>query len=265
MALYFLNHETKLVFEDPQKLLFRVLPLDRVMEILEKNRWAFVSPTLWNDPFEKAFLEAEYNHKGNKFSLPIKPANIKDEIHYRLFSVCFTETRESEAFWKTYSPNGDGIRLTVKAMNLKDSLSVLKDYDVYIGKAVYEDYKKLYSFQRNENYWKDLQSKEINETHLNLMLKKRLPFQYENEIRIMLIRKTAMTNSVAKISIKKTKELIHGIKLDPRMGTYMAKMVKEIFAKKGFDPKSVRKSRLYSKPGSTIIFSEEIDKGYEIY
>lgn len=55
MAVHFLTDDTKTFFDDPEKLLFRVMPLDRVIEIVEKNRWAFVSPTLWNDPFEKAF------------------------------------------------------------------------------------------------------------------------------------------------------------------------------------------------------------------
>jgi hypothetical protein len=259
MALHFLNEETKLIFEDPEKLLFRVLPLDRVIEILDKKRWAFVSPTLWNDPFEKAFLEAEYKHKGKAFSLPIKPTKVGNELQYRLFSVCFTETRESEAFWKTYSPNGDGIRLAVKATALKAVLSKIRDYDVYIGKAVYEDYEKLYRFQRDVKFWKELRSATINETHLKLMLKKRMPFEYENEVRIMLLRKTPMTKSVAKVSILKTKELIHGIKLDPRMGTYMARMVKGVFFSKGFSPTVVRKSRLYSKPESTITFNEDLD------
>jgi hypothetical protein len=265
MAVHFLTDDSKTFFDDPEKLLFRVMPLDRVIEVVEKNRWAFVSPTLWNDPFEKAFLEAEYKHQGKAFFLPLKPKKVSSELQYSLFSVCFTATRESEAFWKTYSPNGDGIRLTVKATVLKTALAKLRDYDVYIGKAVYEDYEKLYRFQKDVKFWKELQSQTINETHLKLMLKKRLPFEYENEIRIMLLRKTPMTKSVAKVSLTKANELISGIKLNPRMGTYMARMVKEIFCAKGFTADVVRKSRLYSKPESTITFKEDIDKGYEIY
>jgi hypothetical protein len=247
MAVHFLTDDSKTFFDDPEKLLFRVMPLDRVIEVVEKNRWAFVSPTLWNDPFEKAFLEAEYKHQGKAFFLPLKPKKVSSELQYSLFSVCFTATRESEAFWKTYSPNGDGIRLTVKATVLKTALA------------------KLYRFQKDVKFWKELQSQTINETHLKLMLKKRLPFEYENEIRIMLLRKTPMTKSVAKVSLTKANELISGIKLNPRMGTYMARMVKEIFCAKGFTADVVRKSRLYSKPESTITFKEDIDKGYEIY
>lgn len=260
MALFFLNEKTKEIFENPEKMLFRVMPLDRVMEILEKNRWAFVSPTLWNDPFEKAFLEAEYKHNNSTFSLPIKPSKgSSEELNYTLFSVCLTETKESEAFWKTYSPNGDGIRITLNASQLKASLSKIRDYDVYIGKAVYEDYETLYRFQKDAPFWKELKAKETNETHLKLLLKKRLPFKYENEIRVLLLRKIPMSKSVAKVKIANTKNLIKGIKLDPRMGTYMAKMVKEAFISKGFTAEMIRKSRLYSKPDSTITFKNDID------
>ncbi|HUM50688.1 MAG TPA: DUF2971 domain-containing protein [Chitinophagales bacterium] len=259
MALFFLNKESQAIFDNPEKFLYRVMPLDRIMEILEKNRWPFVSPTLWNDPFEKAFIEAEYKHNGTNFCLPIKPNKVSGDIHYTLFSACFTETSESEAFWKTYSPNGDGIRLKVNASQFRDSLSQIKNFDIYIGKASYEDYKSLYKFQEDETFWKDLQSKNTNETHLKLLLKKRLPFKYENEVRILLLRKKPMLKSVAKVTLPKTISLIQGIKLDPRMGTYMAKMVKESFINKGFQPEVIRKSRLYSKPNSTITFKTDID------
>ena len=173
MALYFLNEKTEQIFNDPDKLLYRVLPLDRVAEIIEKSKWAFVSPTLWNDPFEKAFLEAEYKHNGKTFTLPIKPQKTSNGVNYKLFSVCFTETMESEAFWKTYAPNGDGIRLCVKAASLKQALQNIRDYDVYIGKANYENFESLYKFKGDEHFWNELKSKEINTTHLNLMLKKK--------------------------------------------------------------------------------------------
>jgi len=259
MALYFLNPETQSIFDDKDKLLYKVLSFDRIMEALEKERWAFVSPTLWNDPFEKAFLEAEYKHSGKAFSLPIKPVKKSDGLNYNLFASCFTETPESEAFWKTYSPNGDGIRVTFNASDLKAKLSNLRDYDVYIGKAVYENYDKLYKFKQDANFWRKLQSQKVNSTHLELMLKKRLPFAYENEVRVLLLRKDSMTKSVAKVKISNLKNLIKAVKLDPRMGIYMSKMIKEAFSNKGFDKTVVRKSRLYSKPNSTIVFFKDLD------
>ncbi len=255
MALYFLNAKTKKLFEKPDQNLYRVQPLDRAVEILEKKRWAFVSPTLWNDPFEKAFLEAEYRHsEGDSFELPLKPKKINGQPHYRLFSVCFTATRESEAFWKTYSPNGDGIRFSIKAAALKAALAKLENYDIYIGLAKYEDYEEMYEFEKNAAFWKALQSEKINTTHLKLMLKKRTPFEYENEVRVLLLAKNETTDPVIKIPMTETRQLIHQIKLDPRMGTHMARMVKEVFYGMGFTPDTVKKSRLYSKPEECIMF-----------
>ncbi len=260
MAIYFLNNEAEAIFKCKNKLLYKVLPLDRIMESLEKGKWAFVSPTLWTDPFERAFLEAEYKHKGKTFSLPIKPSKQENGLCYTLFASCFTETPESEAFWKTYSPNGDGIRVTINVSDFTTKLSKLKDYDVYIGKAVYEKYESLYKFKDDLSFWRKIQSSTVNKTHLELLLKKRLPFAYEDEVRILLLRKNPMTKSVAKVTIPNFQSLIKAIKLDPRMGVYMSKMVKEAFHKKGFDKEMVRKSRLYSKPDSTIIFNEDVDR-----
>lgn len=259
MAIHFLNEDTQLIFEQPDKLLYKVLPLDRIMEVLEKSRWAFVSPTLWNDPFEKAFLEAEYKHSGEAFFLPIKPKKTPEGLNYVLFSSCFTLTNESEAFWKTYSPNGDGIRIAVNAMEFKAALAKISDYDVYIGKAIYETHDNLYKFQTDAPFWKQLKSKTVNKTHLRLLLKKRMPFEYENEIRILLLRKTPMKKSVAKIKMTDPKKLIKTIKLDPRIGTYMGRMIKEAFASRGFNSKVIRKSGLYAKPESTILFKKDID------
>lgn len=271
MAIYFLNEESKKILEESNKLLYKIMPVDRVLEFLEKGRWAFVSPTLWQDPFERAFLEANYKHKGKLFTLPVKPSLINEKLYYNLFASCFTETKESEAFWKTYSPNGDGIRVAINASTLISKLSSLKDYDVYIGKALYQNYETLYKFKTDKTYWMNLESTTVNKTHLELLLKKRIPFEYENEIRVLLLRKKRMKNSIAKVTIPDFKNLIVGIKLDPRMGLYMSKFVKEIFHK-NFDRKLIKKSTLYSKPKSTIFFDNElslptsdIPKTYELW
>ena len=75
--------------------------------MLKTENWAFVTPTLWNDPYERAFLEAEYKYKDEKFFLPIKPEKVDSKIRYNLFSMCFTQIKESEAFWNTYTPKND--------------------------------------------------------------------------------------------------------------------------------------------------------------
>lgn len=265
MALHYLDNEAQQLFENPNQLLYKVMPLDRVLEMLEKQRWAFVSPTLWIDPFEKAFILAEFNHNGIKFNLPIKPKNLAGKPTYQLFATCLTETNESEAFWKTYSPNSDGIRITLKPFVLKTALSNLQNFDVYIGKALYEDYNDLYRFNGDEELWNKLNSKTINESHLNLMLKKRLPFEFENEIRILLVRKKSMSLSITKVLIKSIKELINNITLDPRMGPFVVKMVKEALVQKGFQETVIDQSNLYSTPNSKITFTNSIINSYEVW
>ena len=75
----------------------------------------------------------------------------------------------------------------------------------------------------------------------------------------MLLRKKPMSKGVAKVHIRNTIKLIEKILIDPRMGNYMAIMVKESIAAKGINIDVIKKSRLYSKPESTIIFKTDVD------
>jgi hypothetical protein len=259
MAVFFLNDETKNLFNEEKTALYRVLSIDRLIELLEKDKWAFVSPTLWSDPYEKAFIEAEYHHNGENFSIPIKPTKVGDQVQYSLFCMCWTETRESDAFWKTYTPNSDGVKIAIWAKDMINAFSKIKDYDVYIGKASYEDYRTLYSFKDDSKFWKRLKSNIINETHLGLMLKKRIPFSYEKEVRILLVRKSPMERNIAKILIPDSASLIHSFKFDPRMGSYMFRVLKSIMINKfQIRENIIRQSRLYKKPSGNISFKNEL-------
>lgn len=253
----FLNKETEQLFNEDKKALYRVISIDRLIEILDKDKWAFVSPTMWNDPYEKAFIEAEYHHNRKKFFLPIKPIRSGENMQYSLFAMCWTETRESEAFWKTYTPNSDGVKITVWAKDLLAILKKIRDYDVYIGKACYESFEDLYSFKGDDEYWKQLMSKTINETHLKLMLKKRIPFNYEKEVRIILVRRTPRINSIAKVSIPDSKKFIHSYRFDPRMGSYMFKILRDTLVSQYHLPSIIRQSRLYAKPRGIINLIDE--------
>lgn len=248
MPIIFLDGESEKHFNDDDKIYYRVISLDRAIEMLDKNRWAFVSPSLWNDPFEKAFLNADYNHVGKEFNLPFKP----DKRGHCLFAQCWTVTRESEAFWKTYTPNEDGIRISIKATILFKVLNNIRDYTVYVGYAKYEDYRKLYAFKTDNDIWTELKKPIINKDHLRMMLKKRHQFSYEVEIRILLIRKSRMKRKVAKLRVRNTHKILEKFTLDPRMGSHIANFLKRKLKDHYKVTGDIEQSQLYKKPGGII-------------
>lgn len=256
MAVYFLDKKTEQKFADPDKRFYRIMNCDRAVDMFEKNHWAFVSPELWNDPFERAFLDATYNIKNKSFNLPIIP-NDDGRI---LFAQCFSETSESEAFWNTYAPNKDGVSFCITAQSLLSVLNNIKYYDVYIGAARYETYSEMYDMKRELQFWFDIMDEKNTRAHLELMLKKRKQFEFEKEIRILLLRKKRMKSKVSRVRVSNCNLLYERIKLDPRMGNSMASMIKREFSDHYEVSAEIVHSGLYKKPGRHIRFGEELRK-----
>ena len=47
-----------------KKLLYKYMPLERVLEMLTNQTLWFANPTIWKDPFEKRFIENKYEIDG---------------------------------------------------------------------------------------------------------------------------------------------------------------------------------------------------------
>lgn len=253
MAITYLDNETKKLFEEGDKFIYRVTSLDRVLDMFEYNRLVFVSPEMWNDPFEKAFLVAKYKFNDTEFELPIKPSKSGTS----LFAQCWTLTSESEAFWNTYAPNKDGISICIRASNLKNILSSIQKYNVFVGLAKYQHYDKLYEFKGDNEYWKALSEKGTNESHLKLLLKKRIQFKYEQELRILLVRKKPMKPKISRLRVGMIANKIESIIIDPRMGSQLVELVKKTFPQYGFEGKCVQ-SGLYRKPARNVTFDNTL-------
>lgn len=254
MAVFFLDNESKALFDNENKFFYRIMNLDRTIDLFENNHLVFASPELWNDPFERAFLQAKYKFNSTEFYLPFKPNN---EGRF-LYAQCWTQTAESEAFWTTYAPHNDGIRFRINALELKEFLSKVQYYNVYIGLAVYQDYKDLYEFKADNSIWPELMNHTINHSHLKLLLKKRIEFKYEQELRIILVRKERMKPRISKLRVKNIADKIDSIKIDPRMGKSLVSLVKETLRTKYGFVGEIQQSGLYREPTKNIQFTELI-------
>lgn len=230
-----------------KKLIYKYMPLEFALEIIKGKYLWLCNPASWKDPFEKRFIEAKYLVGGKELDFPLKG---------QLFCTCFTQTPTSEAHWNSYSDGQIGISLRIVRKQL---LKVLEqnstDYDIYIGKVNYLKTNELKKPISEIEHFKTMSSLNISNRRIqvNLLLLKRIAFQYENEIRILAVKKhKTKEHGVKLFHTIEPIELINTITIDPKAGCNIESTLKDVF-KKEYGFKKVFKSQLYSMPNDIRI------------
>ena len=239
--------------------IYRVISINRLFQLFETRHNVLVKPIKWEDPFEKFICESITNLKfeDEKNST----VGFRDD----LFGQCWTRTRESDAMWRIYSPNKNGVRISTTPRKLLSSLfyNTGEDYrniSCYIGKVKYFKTSELIThINQNVDNWvyNDVNGGGI----ANSLLFKRSAFKHENEVRLIYNSKFGRRNNseVHQYSIKPL-ELIKDIIFDPRIEYSEFKRHKKNLVYHKFDPEKIIKSVLYNIPDFIIesqIFKNE--------
>jgi Protein of unknown function (DUF2971) len=252
MAINFLNNQSEDFFSS-ENYLNRIITLDRFIEFQE-NKFVFVSPTKWSDPYEKAFLQAKYDFDGKTYSHPLKPIA---KAGHNLYAQCWTAGKQTEAMWKGFAPNEDGVMIKMSTLNLLNILTEISrrsSYDLYVGKVSYEDSDQLYNMKGNRQIWNDIQNGVINERTIGLLYKKRRAFDYEKEYRILAVKKNGRNKGfLVSFSIEDILNQIEYLKFDPRMGEKLFEFTKTTIQSK-YAKLDIHKSRLYKNPIKRLVF-----------
>jgi hypothetical protein len=230
-----------------KKLLYKYMPLEFALACVKERYLWLCNPVKWQDPFERKFIEARYKIGKKLIDFPIKG---------QVFCTCMTQTQTSEAHWNVYSREQIGISFKFKREKLLESLeNHTTDYDIYIGSV---KYLKTHEIRRKK--LSDIEpikaitpfSLSNRDIQTQLLLLKRIAFKYEDEIRILAIKKNKTKEQGIKLSYSiRPNELIDTITIDPRAGDQTVSMLKELFENKyGFD--KVYKSQLYSMSNDVI-------------
>ncbi len=210
-------------------LLYKYMTLESALITLDTKKLWFANPTTWKDPFEKRFIEAKY--LDGKEEKEFKWKN-------RIFSICMSQTKVSEASWRIYSPDSIGVQLRINRDVLLDELKKMEgDYNIYIGKA---EYMKTDEITRNLSAipFNPPQRTSVNTDiyAARLFMLKRLAFQYEDEIRIMLVKKDMKNPKYSKGIMMPYKcentDLIQRIVLDPTIGKNTYNLIRDFLIKK---------------------------------
>jgi hypothetical protein len=230
-----------------KKILYKYMPLEFALGMIKDKYLWLCNPTIWKDPFEKRFIDAKYLKGSSEKTYPIKG---------QLFCMCMTQTTTSEAHWNIYSNGQIGISFKIRRKQLLNVLSNhIDDYDIYIGKVNYlrsQDIKK--SLSEIETI-KDIKPFNINNRKLQiqLLLLKRIAFKYEDEIRILAVKKYKTKENGIKLSYSiEPNKLIDTITIDPNVGLNTEHTLKKLFTHE-YNFEKVYKSQLYSMPNDIKI------------
>lgn len=156
--------------EDMEAPIYRIFPIHRFLEILKRKEMVLVKPELWEDPFENPLNYCKFVRKSDK-------APINAEM---LYGQCWSLNEESDAMWRIYSPNNNGVMVSTTPRKLLNSLKQAtqsNDFLCFIGKVQYVNAKDLL----NEISPLAIASSEIAKT----LLYKRAAFSHEREIRLI--------------------------------------------------------------------------------
>tara|TARA_R110000796_G_scaffold88850_1_gene191733 strand:- start:2335 stop:3102 length:768 start_codon:yes stop_codon:yes gene_type:complete len=229
--------------------IFRITSINRLFQLFETRNNVLVRPKKWEDPFETVISES------------ITKLKFEDEkdttVGFRddLYGQCWTRTRESDAMWRIYSPDKNGVRISTTPRKLLYSLSStldsVKNYSSYIGKVEYFSTPKLKDYvNKNVDKWVyfDIDGRGL----ANSLLFKRNAFRHENEVRLIYNSKFKGYKSSDIFSYRiNPLELIDDIIFDPRIEYAEFKRHKKNLKEFRFNKKIV-KSILYHIPDFKI-------------
>lgn len=251
------NNLINLTDEDLNKNIYRIYPLNRMLELIENKENVLVKTELWEDPFENFLLKST----GKLPSGELFIINSRDKY----YGQCWSLKKESDAMWRIYSQHIkdeetneliiDNVGIKVKSTIgkvfddlFKTQISHINPYNklpynlvTFAGKVKYQKKQELVDLlSKASNYLLDTTGKGQAET---LMLK-RLAFTHEKEVRIVYhCENCKSTDKVFKYKINPN-ECFEEIVVDPRISKVNYLKIKKILIEKGFKNKIIQ-SGLY--------------------
>ena len=161
----------------------RIFSFPRFVDVLRLNSVGFVQPGHWDDPYENP-LEGKTveDGEGKRFIL--------SSYSNTYYAQCWWHGPESDAMWRIYSPNRQGVLVSCQAASLHQSLSSSLQHptqQLYIGRVQYLTALELQRQLQDPQFIQSLvHSRMYYPDGLPVLLKKRDSFMHENEIRVIM-------------------------------------------------------------------------------
>jgi len=229
--------------DDFEKQIFRIMPVNKLKELFEMKQNTLIKTDMMDDPFENFILRG----RGRLPNGRIVSFGMRDSY----FVQWWTFVRESDAIWRIYTPDKNGVKIRTTIPKLFESLygaisSETRDVTCFIGKIAYLHNIKM------KKYLEEPLSLDSSGVELaRQLLFKRQFFRHEKEVRLIYGAEGALAQSkIFRYEINPY-ELIEQIVFDPRMEESLFKEHKEYFRNSGFK-KRIYQSSIYRPPENII-------------
>jgi len=217
--------------------IYRIFPISRFIQVLTTNTLTLVKPKLWDDPFENALLSSTFMMGEETTTFAAKDA---------VYGQCWTLHRETDAMWRIYSHDKDGVRVNTTPRKLLTAMKkhVGNDADVkcFIGKVQYAKKNDLTGIFANIDLLK------TDGTGIaKSLLVKRTEFSHEREMRLIYCAADNDCKSDIFSFDIETNKLFDRILFDPRMDESLQDSYIDAVEKLGCKV-DVKRSGLYDPP-----------------
>lgn len=232
------------------KVLFRIIPFDSLLQILnEKKNW-LVRTSMWEDSYENFMLKEHFQKDGLPLSL--------EHMSNQWFGQCWTTRMSSDAMWRIYSPDKKGVRIKTTIGQLCDSAKLYQgDGQFMIGKVEYFAQSRIQKDLIDGSPY-DIDS--LVDLMISSFFVKRNSFSHESEYRIIYYC-GSQSNDYGKDAVFlniSPLDFISNIYFDPRADSTYVERCKQILTKAfNYPAERIYKSTLYNFKPSTVII---IDK-----
>jgi hypothetical protein len=252
-SLCILQNILNIKVDDLDKYVYRIISIDRLVELFSTHKNVLVAPSLWDDPYENFILKSKIRKSSGKV--------VDYKFHNNFYGQCWSFHKASDAMWRIYSPDSKGVRIRTTIRKLITSLyketTCSNYFTSYIGKVEYLKESELKEFSNSLFYDDRIE----NENLFRSLLVKRKAFKHEGEIRLLyfdLIDEIeGRTNSSDKTGLfSYTVDphiLIDQFMLDPRLDAFETAHLKgKLKELTGFEG-AIKRSLLYSAPEEVIL------------
>jgi len=199
---------------------------------------------MWDDPFENFVLNSTgITRQGELFAFGFKD---------RLYGQCWTLIKDSDALWRIYSPDKQGVRVRTTIGMLYDSLysscGEFRDISCFIGKVQYKSQRDLIRLFEHPGGpgWGVLDPSGRGQAET--LMFKRKEFGHEKEVRLVYHNHDEDYQSDVYQYPCEPTELIDQVTFDPRISDEMFTVFSRHVEEYGFSKKQITRSPLYSLP-----------------
>ena len=218
--------------------LYRFMPFDSLLQMLNEQKNTLVKSSLWEDSYENFMLKNEFLVNGKNYSL--------EKLSDEWFGQCWTTKSSSDAMWRIYSHDKKSVRIKTTVGRLWDSAITYQGDGIFmIGKVQYFSQAQiLKDIEEGAPY----RLSEVSDMMINSLYVKRNSFRHELEWRLVYhcgSKSAEKEKNAIQVDINPL-EFIMNVYFDPRADNIYVDRCKKILVKAfNYPSKRIHKSSLY--------------------